>query len=154
MTTDLWSFALKTYARPGVEEACLRLQSDGANVCLLLCAAWLGQRGVAWESQRTQALRELAQPWHDEVVEPLRRLRTQWRDSAQTDQALRVLREQVKSLELEAERQLLLRLEGVSQSWPQGAAEDLPIWLQACASQTGRAHHDALQRLRVAITDA
>ena len=154
MTTDLWSFALDTYARPGVEDACLRLQRAGTNVCLLLCAAWLGQRGVAWDAQRAEALHELAQPWHDDVVEPLRRLRTQWRDAARTDEALNTLREQVKGLELDAERQLLLRLETLSQAWPQGVTEDLPAWLQGFASQTDKAHHDALQRLRVAITNA
>ena len=47
MCADLWSFALSTYARPGVEAACLRVQEQGADVCLLLCGAWLEQRGVA-----------------------------------------------------------------------------------------------------------
>lgn len=154
MTTDLWSFALNTYARPGVEEACLRLQREGFNVCLLLCAAWLGQRGVAWEAPRAQALYGLAQPWHDDVVAPLRRLRTQWREAARTDPALNTLREQVKALELDAERQLLLRLEALSRAWPQGVTEDLPAWLQGFAGQTDKAHHDALQSLRVAITGA
>ena len=31
MSPDLWSFALKTYALPGVQEACLQLQDGGAN---------------------------------------------------------------------------------------------------------------------------
>ncbi len=29
MPPDLWSFALVLYARPGVEDACLRLQEQG-----------------------------------------------------------------------------------------------------------------------------
>lgn len=48
MHTDLWNFALHLYARPGVEAACLALQDEGADVCLLLCGAWLeaGRAGV------------------------------------------------------------------------------------------------------------
>ncbi|MCK1787400.1 TIGR02444 family protein, partial [Pseudomonas sp. TNT11] len=47
MCADLWSFALSTYARPGVEAACLRLQEQGADVCLLLCGAFgAGQEAV------------------------------------------------------------------------------------------------------------
>ena len=79
MSSDLWSFSLATYARPGVEDACLQLQTAGVNVCLLLCAAWLGQRGVACDEQRLQQLQQLAGPWDIEVVQPLRALRTQWK---------------------------------------------------------------------------
>ena len=46
MPTDLWDFAQRLYARPGVESACLHLQEVGADVCLLLTAGWLGGRGV------------------------------------------------------------------------------------------------------------
>ena len=47
MPSDLWDFAQRLYGRPGVEHACLQLQEAGADVCLLLCGAWLQQRGVA-----------------------------------------------------------------------------------------------------------
>ncbi|WP_284733726.1 TIGR02444 family protein, partial [Pseudomonas aeruginosa] len=47
MTGNVWKFAVDVYARPGVETACLALQEQGADVCLLLVAAWLGRRGVS-----------------------------------------------------------------------------------------------------------
>ena len=75
MSSDLWSFSLSTYARPGVEPACLQLQSADINVCLLLCGLWLGERGVACNEHRLQQLRSVAEPWDADVVQPLRALR-------------------------------------------------------------------------------
>lgn len=151
MHTDLWNFALHLYARPGVEAACLALQDEGADVCLLLCGAWLeaGRAGVTPE--RVQHLQQLAAAWQQHVVTPLRQLRRQWRADAQHDPQLTHLREQVKALELEAERTLLARLQQASEGWMnQGVAGD---WLAVLAPQ-GTRHHDALQVMRVvAVAD-
>ncbi|MHC8356800.1 TIGR02444 family protein [Pseudomonas sp. LB3P81] len=152
MSSDLWSFSLGTYARPGVEAACLTLQSAGVNVCLLLCGLWLGQRGVACNEQRLQQLRSVAEPWDAEVVRPLRALRMQWKVIATEDAELNALREQVKTLELEAERHLLLRLERSAQSWPQYEATDLSAWLDGVAAGAAHLDRDALHQLRVAAT--
>ncbi|MFJ3368606.1 TIGR02444 family protein [Pseudomonas sp. NPDC086251] len=152
MSSDLWSFSLTTYARPGVEHACLQLQSAGSNVCLLLCGLWLGQRGVACNEQRLQLLRTVAEPWDADVVRPLRALRTQWKALATEDPELNTLREQVKTLELEAERHLLLRLERSAQSWPQGDAADLSAWLEGVTAGAVHLDRDALLELRVAVT--
>jgi len=152
MSSDLWSFSLNAYARPGIEQACLQLQSAGINVCLLLCAAWLGQRGVACDEQRLQQLRSVAVPWDADVVRPLRALRTHWKAAATADADLHNLREQVKALELEAERHLLLRLERAAQSWPQDAETDLSAWLEGAAAGAAHLHRDALHQLRVAVT--
>ncbi|MGF6091443.1 TIGR02444 family protein, partial [Pseudomonas sp. 18173] len=143
MSSDLWSFSLTTYARPGVEQACLQLQSAGVNVCLLLCGAWLGQRGVACDEQRLQQLRSVAFAWDTDVVQPLRALRTQWKAGATEDADLHTLREQVKALELEAERHLLLRLERATQSWPQGAETDLSTWLEGVTAEAAHLHRGA-----------
>ncbi|WP_010167982.1 TIGR02444 family protein [Pseudomonas sp. PAMC 25886] len=151
MCADLWSFALSTYARPGVEDACLRLQAQGADVCLVLCGLWLEQRGVAPQPSRLQALRQIAGPWQAEVVEPLRQVRTQWRSMAQHDAELGALREQVKALELEAERLLLSRLEGVAQGWPL-AEGGTQAWLEGLAAEAANLDHDALHQLRAAVT--
>ena len=78
MSSDLWSSTLTTYARPA-SKGLPGIAGAGANVCLLLCAVWLGQRGVARNAQRLQQLHQLADPWHDDVVKPLRQLRQQWR---------------------------------------------------------------------------
>jgi len=153
MCADLWSFALSTYARPGVEATCLRLQAQGADVCLLLCGAWLEQRGVAFEPGRAQALQQLARPWQAQVVEPLRQMRGQWRAMAQQDEQLAVLRERVKALELDAERTLLMRLEALAQTWPIAEAMGYPRWLEGLAAENAtNLDHDALLRLRAMVT--
>ncbi|MBT2338169.1 MULTISPECIES: TIGR02444 family protein [Pseudomonas] len=152
MSLDLWSFSLDLYARPGVEAACLAAQDAGSPVCLLLCGLWLEQRGVAYSEQRLQQLRELLEPWDREVVQPLRALRTQWKTNVLQDSALENLREQVKRLELEAERRLLERLEAATKDWPAAQNKDSAQWLQALAANTDPANHDALHQLRVAVS--
>jgi uncharacterized protein (TIGR02444 family) len=152
MSSDLWSFSLSTYARPGVEPACLQLQSAGINVCLLLCGLWLGERGVTCNEHRLQQLRSVAEPWDAEVVRPLRALRVNWKVVAEVDGELNALREQVKALELEAERHLLVRLERTAQSWPQGDAVDLAAWLEGVTAGAVHLDRDALHQLRVAAT--
>ncbi|MHC8413703.1 TIGR02444 family protein [Pseudomonas sp. Hz4] len=152
MSSDLWSFSLGTYARPGVERACLRLQSAGVNVCLLLGGLWLAQRGVACNEQRLQLLRNVAEPWDTDVVQPLRALRMQWKAAATEDAELTTLREQMKTLELEAERHLLLRLERLAQSWPQSEATDLSAWLEGVTAGAVHLDRDALHQLRVAVS--
>mgnify|MGYP006187553233 CR=1 FL=1 len=71
MSSDLWSFSLATYARPGVEDACLQLQTAGANVCLMLCGLWLEQRAETSDQQRVRMLQAQTEPWEFEVVQPI-----------------------------------------------------------------------------------
>ncbi|MBC8996765.1 TIGR02444 family protein [Pseudomonas sp. N40(2020)] len=151
MSSDLWSFSLATYARPGVEDACLQLQTAGANVCLLLCGLWLEQRGVACDQQRVQQLQALTEPWDIEVVQPLRALRMQWKAGAMEDAVLKGMRDQVKALELEAERALLSRLEGIAQMWARNVSGSM-AWLEALAGPRASPNRDALQVLRIAAT--
>ena len=153
MSSDLWSFSLDLYAKPGVEPACLALQAAGANVCLLLCGLWLEQRSVTFDEQRLEQLRNLAEPWDEQVVQPLRALRIQWKEAALEDARLNGLREQIKRLELEAERQLLEQLETVTKDWPKERQAAAGQWLQSVAGNAGRLHHDALHQLRVAVSD-
>ncbi len=141
------------YARPGIEAACLRLQAQGADVCLVLCGAWLEQRGVIQTAERLQALRQIAGPWQTQVIEPLRQLRVQWRTNAQQDKPLAALRERIKSMELEAERHLLMRLEELIETWSSGERADQQHWLERLAAEdAANLDHDALQQLRVAAT--
>ncbi len=149
MSTDLWDFARTLYARPGTEDICLRLQAGGADVCLLLTGLWLEQRGVACLPERCSALQGIARPWQHEVVKPLRQLRRNWRHAAQQDRQLALLREQVKALELQAERVLLEQLEQCSRDWPQDQAGD---WLGSLAGLAARDSRDALEDLRIAAT--
>lgn len=142
---DLWSFAVQLYARPGVESACLELQASGCDVCLLLTGAWLGQRGIPCREDYLRALRDLAQPWQQNVVTPLRQTRQRWRAEVSQDAELAALREQLKRLELEAERLLLERLEALTKDWP--GENDDGDWLQRLAENDSA----ALQVLRGAV---
>lgn len=152
MSDDVWSYALKLYARPGVEAACLALQEAGADVCLLFTAAWLGNAGAAFAAARMSELESTARGWHDEVVMPLRSLRQRWRESAKQDAQLAPLRERIKQLELEAEKVLLGRLDAVAQDWPRSEAEDLSRWLEAAAGEAGSLRRDARETLRTAAS--
>lgn len=144
---DLWNFAVELYARPGVESACLQLQDSGCDICLLLAGAWLQQRGTPCRDDHLQALRKLAEPWQHNVVTPLRQTRQQWRAAASQDAELATLREQLKQMELQAERLLLQRLEALTKDWPGEADADSSDWLQRLAGNDSA----ALQVLRDAI---
>jgi uncharacterized protein (TIGR02444 family) len=148
MPTDLWRFAEMLYQRPGVEAACLQLQAQGADVCLLLCAAWLEAQKIACSDEHVATLRSLAQPWQLQVVVPLRQLRQNWREPAQGDSALTTLREQIKQLELAAEREQLERLATCVQRWPSGEISAPLNWLENLVPRL--ASRDALQTLRIA----
>ncbi|WP_426116685.1 TIGR02444 family protein [Pseudomonas sp. DSP3-2-2] len=150
MHADLWRFTLDFYAKPGIEAACLRLQASGANVCMLLCGVWLMRRDVACNAQRVLEIGQLATPWHDDVVRPLRELRMHWRNAAQDDPALSSFRERVKVLELEAERELLTRLEALTQGWSATGTRDQKDWLALLAGDAANRNRDALHVLRVA----
>jgi len=151
MPTDLWRFAEALYQRPGVEAACLLLQTQGADVCLLLCAAWLERRQITCTNERSDALRNIAQPWQQQIVVPLRQLRQSWREQAQSNHALAQLREQIKQLELTAEREQLERLAACTQDWSSQAANAPLNWLERLATQ--QCNRDALQTLRIAAAD-
>ena len=69
MPTTLWDFSLETYRRPGVEEACWKLQDElGADVNMLFYCCWRGEF-VAGEMG---ALLAVLAPWQDGVVCGLR----------------------------------------------------------------------------------
>lgn len=149
-TTDLWTFALACYARPGVEALCLDLQEDGVDICLLLCGSWLEARAIECTTQRLQQLQRLADSWQGDVVSPLRRLRQSWRVAAQTDAELSGIREQVKALELAAEKTLLGRLGGMTSDWRPGGSP--AAWLEALTPGVGNGDA-ARARLRRIATE-
>ncbi len=134
MPSDRWNFAQRLYGRPGVESACLQLQAAGADVCLLLCACWLEQSAQAYNPQRCQQLQNLAQPWQQQVITPLRQLRQSWRTAAQQQPELAILREQLKDLEQQGERQLLMQLQACALTWPALDGDASSDWLTPLAA--------------------
>ena len=116
---SLWHWCLQVYAREGVPALCLQAQDQhGADVCLLLCALWLEQRGIACTAPRAAQLQALADDWRQRVVLPLRQLRRAWKPAAQQDAALASLRQQLQTLEINAEHELLDRLQAQAAQWP------------------------------------
>lgn len=109
----IWEWVLEAYARPGVPEACLKLQDDyGQNTNLLLWAVWAEANDPALLARAAEATRA----WEAVAVRPLREARRALKASVPPveDRAREALREDVKAAELRAERVLLETLESLS----------------------------------------
>lgn len=112
-----WDWALKAYAAPGVQEACLQLQDGtGQNVPLLLWAAWTAATGRALDNDAVEGACDCARAWDEAAVTPLRTLRRTLKGTnPDIDNAAReALRDQVKAVELAAERHLMAGLEALA----------------------------------------
>lgn len=119
MAPSLWDWSLKAYAAPGVADACLRLQ-DGPdqNVPLLLWAAWSATGGRRPDDDDIEAACDTARAWADTTVGPLRAIRRAIKGPIpdMDDAAREAVREQIKAVELLAERRLLEALEALAPS--------------------------------------
>lgn len=112
-----WDWALKAYAAPGVQEACLQLQDGtGQNVPLLLWAAWTAATGRPLDEDAIEGACDCARAWDETAVTPLRTLRRSLKGvNPDIDDAAREsLREAVKAVELSAERHLMSGLEALA----------------------------------------
>lgn len=107
---DLWEFSLKLYAEPGVAASCLSLQDQhGFDANLVLFCIWYGCRHGELTDDLLKTALETSDHWRETVVRPLRSLRTQLKrdlkESAYSSSSeISVLREQIKTAELDAER--------------------------------------------------
>ncbi len=101
-TNPFWDYSIALYRVEGVAPLCLELQDRyGVDVNVLLYAGWLAHLGLPLTQGHLAELEGAVAQWREQVVQPLRQLRRQWRDVAQ----IGVLRQGVKDLELQAERQ-------------------------------------------------
>ncbi len=113
----LWTWAVEAYARPGVSETCLGLQDlHDQNVCLLLWAAWTASDGRPLDDDAVEAAVDTARAWDDSAIAPLRAIRRRLKAAIPDigDDDRLAMRQQVKALELDGERRLLLALERLS----------------------------------------
>lgn len=121
----LWEWAVRAYARPGVEAACLDLQ-DGwdQNIPYLLWAAWAASEGKKLGAEALEEACDCARAWEESAISQLRALRRSLKKPIPDleDMAREAVRAQVKAAELEAERRLLEQLETLA---PEGAAAKL-----------------------------
>ncbi len=104
----LWDFSLSLYAQPGMEALCLALQDQqNINVILLLWALWLDEQEVLYSPGLWLSGYSVAGQWQRWRIKPLRSLRRtlpkRWPWLG--------LRQRVKHAELDAEHQLLNRLQ-------------------------------------------
>ena len=135
---SLWEWALAAYARAGVAEACLNLQDGtGQNVPLLLWAAWSATTGRRPDEDEIEAACDTARAWADITVAPLRTIRRALKSPVPDldDAARELVRDQIKAVELLAERKLLDGLEalapvpsGVPRPAIEGLAEVARVW--------------------------
>ncbi len=105
-----WDFSLRTYRTGGVPDACIALQDDqGVDVNLLLYCCWTGGRAVALDDAAFDRAFAFSRDWSGHVVVPLRSARRWMKASGCADtpidtEACMALREQVKAIELGAEK--------------------------------------------------
>ena len=120
---SLWDWASAAYAADGVAEACVELQdAAGQNVPLLLWAAWAAVTGRTLDGDTLEAGCDTARVWQETAIAPLRAVRRALKPRAPDldDAARETVRNQVKAVELAAERHLLAALEALAPS-PSGS---------------------------------
>lgn len=116
-----WTFSTTFYATPKVEATCLELQDrDGLEVNLVLFCLFAAQQHVRFERTSVQAMQNIGRVWGNEIVAPLRAVRRSLKVHEVGNEQVRILRKEVKRVELEAEKAM------------QGALIDLFISLETC----------------------
>lgn len=120
-----WAWALAVYGRPGVSDACVRLQDRfGVDVNVLLVALHAGlamgrsvtPEAVADADARVETLRR-------QVIQPLRSVRRHLKGAPYGD-LTEMVRNRVKASELLAEQMEQALLAGIAAGWPAATATD------------------------------
>jgi uncharacterized protein (TIGR02444 family) len=108
LEADSWAFALRLYARPGVADACLKLQNvAGVDVMMFLMVAYAAAKHrILLSPAEFRELDEACRPWREQIVRPIRAIRAELKTgplpapNSETEQ----FRSKVKTVELAAER--------------------------------------------------
>lgn len=147
---SLWDWAVAAYAKPGVSDACLELQdAGGQNVCLLLWTAWAVETNQTLDADARADACDVARSWEDAAVAPLRavRRRLKTRILDMDDAAREAVRDQVKAVELLAERHLLQALEAASRPSDRPAPSLTDALAAVCRDWSGTAPRALLTTL-------
>ena len=105
--SGLWRFSLGFYRRPGVAEACIRLQDEaGVDVNVMLYLLFLAAHGRAITADEMNRIEAVAADWRAAVVVPLREMRRRLKSTlgAFPPAITSDFRNDVKRIELGAER--------------------------------------------------
>lgn len=106
-----WTFSVGFYAQSGVECELLALQDrDGLEVNLALFCLFAARQGFQLDNGAIEAMRGVALAWGGQVVAPLREARRKMKSHAQRDEVIAGLRNDVKALELAAEKAMHMAL--------------------------------------------
>jgi uncharacterized protein (TIGR02444 family) len=146
---SLWDETLQAYGRPGVPEACLTLQDDyGQNTSFLLWAVWAETADAKVLAQAADTARR----WEALALAPLRAVRRALKPPfpGVADAPRQDLREDVKAVELRAERVLMESLEALTPG--RGGAHALAALEAASAAWGKPAPPDALAALAAALS--
>jgi uncharacterized protein (TIGR02444 family) len=108
LEAESWAFALDIYARPGVADACLKLQNEaGVDVMMFLVIAFAAVRHrTLLTPSEIRQLDEACRPWREQIVRPLRAIRSGLKTgplpapNSETEE----FRSKVKAIELASER--------------------------------------------------
>lgn len=125
-----WDFSLRTYRSDGVADACIALQDEhGVDVNVVLYCCWAGSRAPALDEAAFDPILRFSREWSGHVVGPLREARRWMKRSGCEDTpvdtgACLALREQIKAIELGAEK--LQQLALAESPLPDGDAAGLP----------------------------
>jgi uncharacterized protein (TIGR02444 family) len=145
----IWEWALAAYARPGVPEACLRLQDEhGQNTSFLLWAVWAETADPALLRRAA----DIAVRWEATALVPLREVRRALKPAFPPveDAAREGLREDVKAAELRAERVLMETFESLAGA-ASGGAHAFDALKAAAAAWRTPAPDEALAALAAAL---
>lgn len=111
----LWDFASALYAEPSIQELCLQLQDQhNANVNLILWCCWLESEGKPLGADSLIRAEELVLPLDQSLIVPLRKLRSEVVNTALTRVQQSVIKKQLLSAELTAEKVQLQRLQDLT----------------------------------------
>lgn len=115
-----WPFSLAIYAKPSVAETCLTLQNSYAlDVNLVLFCCWYGSTRGSLPSGVLDAAYLHSEKWRQQVVQPLRNARTWMKNTGPAEmresEEFNTLRQQIKTVELSAEKMQQFALERLAQ---------------------------------------
>jgi len=145
----IWEWALAAYGRPGVPEACLSLQDRfGQNTSFLLWAVWAETDDAALLAR----VAEVTRRWEATALLPVRAVRRALKEPSPPveDGAREGLREDVKGVELRAERVLMETLASLSGDRHAGAPA-LSALKAASAAWSPAAPEEPLAALAAAL---
>lgn len=121
-----WDFSVRTYRVDNVAQACLSLQDDcGVDVNMLLFCCWFGRRAGRFDDTLFGAACGFSENWRENVVVKLREARRWMKHTGcqtlpMTADPCGKLREQIKQVELAAEKLQEEALESLLANRPPG----------------------------------